>query len=202
MTSTRADVVAYARTLEGLGADPSDADNREAYLTLIGPLETPARRAQMAQMSGCELVMRGILRRFIRHPVLEARYVTGHSGADLLVIGRDARGAPAWRAPEPGDILIIGGGPDGGGPEHAYMVLETSEIDDGSGKLTITGLDGGQRDTSGQQTIVIRDHEVASRVDRAENASDPGGGSRRKIRFVLDLGAILDRFGRDEPLES
>lgn len=200
MSAVRDDVVAYAHTLDGLGAAPADPDRRAAYLDVIARDESPERCNEMARMSGCELVMRGILRRFIRHPRLEARYISGRAGADLLEIARQAGGAFAWRrkAPEPGDILIIGGGTDGGGPEHAYMVLSVGPDPDDDDVLLIHGLDGGQRDDDGFQIITTREHVLRQGTDRASDGNDPGGGARRKIRFVLDLAAILERFERTD----
>ncbi|MFT3772382.1 MAG: hypothetical protein QM820_43870 [Minicystis sp.] len=195
MTS-RDDVVAYAQTLDGLGADPADPDRRAAYIEVIAPNESEDRGEQMTLMSGCELVQRGILRQFITHRLLSARYVNGRAGADLLQIAREAGGAHAWQRPEPGDILIIGGGTDGGGPEHAYMALTVDDDPDEPEGILITGLDGGQRDDGGYQIITQRDHVLRRGLDHALDANDPGGGTRRKIRFVLDLDAILKRFGR------
>ncbi|APR75426.1 Hypothetical protein A7982_00772 [Minicystis rosea] len=200
MSAARDDVVAYAHTLDGLSAAPVDPDRRAAYLEVIAPNESKERCDQMATMSGCELVQRGILRRFIRHPRLEARYINGRAGADLLEIARQANGAFPWqrKTPEPGDILIIGGGTDGGGPEHAYMVLTIRPDPDDDDALLAHGLDGGQRDDEGFQIITTREHVLRRGLDQASDGNDPGGGTARKVRFILDLEAILQRFGRTD----
>ena len=191
------DVVDYARTLDGLTASPNVPELREAYLDLIAALDTPSRAAELARCSGCALVARGILRRFIDHPILESSYRDTHAMSDLVEI---ARGAGAVhgpdRTPEPGDLVIVGGGADGGGPEHVYLVLDVEPDPYEDGSLLVTGLDGGQRDAGGHQLVIVRDHVLVNGNDRGLRANDPGGGSTRRIRFVLDTGAILDRFGR------
>lgn len=197
MTATRDDVVAYARTLDGLSAAPGDPERRAAYLDLIAPLERPQRAAEMATNSGCALVQRGILRRFIEHPILAATYRDAKAVSDLVQIasGADATCGPG-RRPEAGDILIIGGGPGGGGPEHAYMVLDVCDDPYEVGGLLVSGLDGGQRDDGGHQLVCVRDHVIVGGLDRGLRVNDPGGGSRRVVRYVLNLDAILARFGR------
>ena len=195
--TTRGRLTAYARTLDGLSANPNDTDRRAAYLDVIAPVETPSRAAEMARCSGCALVARGILRRFIEHPILAAQYRDTHAMSDLVEI---ARGAGAVhgpdRTPEPGDLVIVGGGADGGGPEHVYMVLDVQPDPYDDGGWLVTGLDGGQRDAGGCQLVIQRDHIIGHGRDRGTRANDPGGGSTRLVRFVLDTGAILDRFGR------
>lgn len=199
---SRQDVIVYARTFDGLGAAP---ERREAYLALIAPIESSHLRDAMIKMSGCALVQRGILRQFIEHPRLEESYVISRAVADLVDIAREAGGAYAWkgsddpehRRPEPGDILVVGGGADGGGPEHAYMVLKIEDSPDEDGALVVVGLDGGQLDEGNHQVITVRRHTLIDGADRAESANDPGGGAARKIRFMLDLGAILEAFGRE-----
>ncbi|MEP7123131.1 MAG: hypothetical protein ABJE95_19540, partial [Byssovorax sp.] len=143
-------VTAYARTLAGLTADPSCPLRRAAYRDLIAPIETAARASEMERMAGCELVQRGILRRYIQHPLLEQPYRDRKSGVDLVTIALQARAAflaLRARTPRPGDIVIVGGAGDG--PEHAWMALDVVESPYPGGGLLVTGLDGGQRDAGG-----------------------------------------------------
>jgi hypothetical protein len=172
---TRDDVAAFASSLAGMSANPADPIARAAYLALIAPGETPARGAEMGTMSGCALVARAVLRRFIRHEYLDTSYIIGRAMTDLVVV---ASGALALRdvrtIPEPGDIVIVGGGHDGGGPEHTWISL-------GGG----FGIDGGQKDPNGWQHILERSHYVSA-----------GRDGPRVIRYVLDVAAILRAFGR------
>lgn len=188
---TRDDFVALARELEGLGAAP---ETKAAYLDLIAPVETHGMREAMSSLSGCGLVTRGLWRRCgIVHPRLESPYVIGHAMSDLLSIAAEARAATAGlsRWPEPGDAVIVGGGPDGGGPEHVFTVLEVDDADN-----DITALDGGQRDAQGHQVVRVRHHVIADGADRAHDANEPGGGLPRRVRWVLNIEKILERFAQ------
>jgi hypothetical protein len=190
-TVIRDQVVAFARTLDGLSADPACPARRDAYRRLVAPGETEQRTREMEQNSGCELVCRAILRRFIIHRLLERPYVSQHAGADLLAIALEAGAAhgATWPA-APGDILIVGGGIDGGGDEHAWTVLDTvaSPYDEPILDL-VSGLDGGQRDGGNHQAIAIRSHEL-------QGGRDVTATYNRRIRYVLDFDAIFRRFGR------
>ncbi len=189
MTMTRSDVVEYARGLAGLSASPACFDTRSAYLELIAHCETPDRAVAMATMSGCALVCRAVLRRFIVHRLLERPYRTGDAMADLVAIGRDAAALrPLTRAPFAGDIVLVGGGTDGGGPEHAWTVLSIA-WDPYAPAMLVDGLDGGQRDEYGAESIAIRSRTLRSGLDVTDTSS-------RKIRWVLDVEAIITRFGR------
>lgn len=185
--STREDVIAYARTLSGLSADPGCLATRAQYLELIAPGETPARKVELATMSGCALVQRGVLRHFIDHPILSAAYRDQHAMSDLLAIAQQAGAAHgADRDPLAGDIMIVAE------PEHAFLVLDITgdpyaHVDPCE---LLTCLDGGHRDEqTGYQSIIVRDHELQRGIDEA-------GGLRRRVVWVLDLSAILARFGR------
>jgi hypothetical protein len=185
--SSRADVIAYARTLAGLSADPGCLATRAQYLEVIAPGETTARKVELAAMSGCALVQRGVLRHFIDHPLLERSYVDQHAMSDLLAIAREADAAHgADRDPLAGDIMIVSE------PEHTLMVLDIcvdpyAHVDPCE---LLTCLDGGHRDEkTGYQSVIVRDHELQGGWDEA-------GGLRRRVVWVLDLEAILARFGR------
>lgn len=175
------DVINYASSLAGLTADPSRPECRAAYLALIAPGETPQRAADMATASGCALVCRGILRRFIVHPILEQPYVTGHAMSDLTKIAFEAHAiVPPWAPPASGYIVIVGGGSDGGGPEHAWTLL------DDSGE----GVDGGQRDAKGFESVALRSHVVSGGWDRTD--------TYRRVRWVIDVMACVTAFGRSD----
>jgi hypothetical protein len=181
---TRDDVSNFARSLAGMSANPRDPDARAAYLALIAPGETPARAAEMGTMSGCALVARAVLRRFILHPILESPYRDRRAVSDLVEIaeGADAvrrsRMLPAWSALDVGDIVIVGGGDDGGGAEHVWISVGEGE-----------GIDGGQPDENDCQSIILRGHTIAGGWDSTATY-------RRKVRYVLDVAAILRAFGR------
>jgi len=192
----RSQVTDYARSLAGLSANPADELSARVYRDTIAPGETLARADEMALMSSCALTCRAILRRFIKHPILEAPYRDRRAVSDLVEIAQAARAA--WAGDRhvgeligPGDMLIVGGGEDGGGSEHAWAVLDVVP-DPGyepTPGLLVTGLDGGQRDAGGHQLISLRDHEIRDGWDITSTG-------RRRIRYVLDVAAIVQRFGR------
>jgi hypothetical protein len=178
----RPELVAFAAALDGIGANP--ARDRARYLDLIAPNETPERAAEMAGMWGCALVARGILRAFITHPIFAAPYRDRRAMSDLVDIARDAGALhPPSRVPEPGDFVIVGGGEDGGGPEHVYMALPDGD-----------GVDGGQRDDAGYQVIRIRKHELRDGWDSARDDGHPAGRPRR-VRWVVDCEQVLAALG-------
>jgi hypothetical protein len=182
-TPTRDDVATFARSLAGMSANPRDPEARAAYLALIAPGETSARAAEMGNMSGCALVARAVLRRFIRHLILESPYRDRRAVSDLVEIA-DGGWVGALRSalyvPEPGDIVIVGGGADGGGAEHVWISVGEGE-----------GIDGGQEDENDCQSIILRGHTIAGGWDSTATY-------RRKVRYVLDVAAILRAFGRKE----
>lgn len=175
----RIEVVAFATALDGLGANPKDPERRKQYLDLIAPGETEERAAAMSLMSDCELVQRAILRAFIDHPCLSGHYQDRQAGIDLTRIAIESH---ALRGsvfdPSPGDIVIVGGGLDGGGSEHAWTFI-------GDG----TGVDGGQTDAEGYQEIRIRSHTLSGGFDITRSY-------RRKVRAFIDVSCVLERFGR------
>lgn len=190
--TTRDDVVAFSKSLAGLSADPADELTRRVYLDTIAPGETPARRAEMARMSGCALTCRAVLRQFIEHPILERPYRDQQAATDLVMIAAPAFAIyNAAEGTEPGDMLIVGGGPDGGGAEHAWTTL--SCVADPGYETTpgylLDGLDGGQHDAGGHECIATRDHEL-------RDGWDITATYRRRVRYVIDVMAIVRRFGR------
>jgi hypothetical protein len=179
----RPELVAFAAALDGLSANPSS--DRGRYLDLIAHGESDVRAAQMALMSDCGLVARGILQELgVQHVRLYAPYVTGHAMSDLVAVARDAGALHGpERTPEPGDFVIVGGGVDGGGPEHVWMCLPDGE-----------GVDGGQRDAEHYEAIRIRKHDIDDGWDAAH---DDGvrGFARRKVRWVIDCEQVLAALG-------
>lgn len=182
------DVIEYASSLSGLTADPARPECRAAYLALIAPGETEQRQAEMATMSGCALVCRGVWRHFIAHPILDARYRTGDAMSDLVSIGREAHALrPAGAMPQPGDVVVVGGGSDGGGSEHAWTCIESRDL--GAGEWLATGIDGGQRDAKGFEWVIERAHDIGGGIDHC-------GTTRRRVRWVIDTIACVARLGR------
>lgn len=186
MTIDRAALAEFALSLVGLTADtaPSRASCRERYLAAIAPGETPAMAAQMARMSGCALVaLRGYLAAFIKHPIVSRPYVIGHAVSDLVTVGREAHAIrEPGDAPEVGDVVIVGGGTDGGGSEHAWIFVEGTASD-------AYGVDGGHFDVRGFQSVIRRPHAIREGWDSTSSY-------RRKVRFVLDAVAICEAFPR------
>lgn len=187
--TTRAEVVAYAAGLAGLSADPADELTRAVYLDTIAPGETPQMRHDMALMSGCELTALAVLRRFAAHPLLDGRYVVGKAGVWLWRLARDADAFSAPGSdPCPGDIVIVGGGVDGGGPEHAW-ICKTAKRVGYVDAVHVEAIDGGQRDDGGHQSIAERDHRI-------EDGHDVTDTYRRTVRWVIDTMAVVSKWPR------
>ncbi len=187
--TTREDIVAFSRALAGLSADPADELTRRVYLDTIAPRETPARAAEMAQMSGCALTCRAILRRFIRHPILEKPYRDRRAVSDLLQIAKDAGALLPLHEVARGDMFIVGGAESDGGPEHAWTALSVVANPYPDGGLLLDGLDGGQRNAGGHQLIEVRAHEL-------RDGWNITATYRRRVRYVIDVMAIVARLGR------
>lgn len=168
------DVIAFARSLDGMTADPSTPFRAE-YLDLIAPGETPQRAAEMATMSGCALTMRGVLRRFIVHPVLEAPYRTGNAMSDLLRISGGSCLRATGEPPQPGDIVIVEG------PEHTWIATDVD-------CSHVCAIDGGQ--------VVDRYQCVSRREHTVSDGWDVTATYRRRVRAVIDVGAVVAKFGR------
>jgi hypothetical protein len=182
------DFVALARSYAGC----SVTTERDRYLDLVGPYESGAMREYMAapKTSGCALVVRGLWRiAGVKHARLAPPYHFGMAVADVdaIALSFSARElyhgelAAEWR-PEPGDVVRVGGGTDGGGFEHVYVTAER----DGD---ELVSIDGGQRDEHGNQCIrekrrIWTVDEHGAIWDRGFLASDPGGGSRRRVRAI------------------
>jgi len=92
-----------------IGAGAARA-RRQEYLDLIAPGETARAADDMALMSGCGLVVRGLWRALgLVDPRLEAPYVVG---SVITTIRNMADEAGAWAAPpdcayEDGDVMML-----------------------------------------------------------------------------------------------
>lgn len=172
----RAALVAHARSLVGLTADPAKPECRAGYLATIAPGETPQRASEMALMSGCELAaLRGYLGHFITHPLITEPYRDRKAGEDLLRVAREAHAVrPAGELPEPGDVVIVNSAD--GKHEHAWIWIGDDR-----------GVDGGQRDAKGFECIVERGHEIRGNVDATATY-------QRGIVAILDAAKIVDAF--------
>lgn len=191
--AVRQAVVSYARKLAGMSA-ASEA-SLALYLDLVAPGETELRRSEMARMSGCALVARGILRGYIEHPLLERPYVTGQAMADLVAIGLEAHAVTYGNArlPADGDLVIVGGSPEAGGSEHVWCcvsaVCSPYEHVPADHVLLADGIDGGHRDAGGAQCIIQRAHELQGGWDQTETY-------RRRVSVVIDVARVIAVFGR------
>lgn len=126
------------------------------------------------------LALRGILGTFIDHPLIANPYRDRKAGEDLLQVGREADAVrPAGVLPDLGDVVIVGGGAEVGGAEHAWLWLGDNE-----------GLDGGQRDARGYESIALREHVLRAGWDITSTYE-------RKIVAVLDVEKILEKFGKE-----
>jgi hypothetical protein len=111
--------------------------------------------------------------------------------ADLVAIGREAGALRSpGSLPSPVDIVIVGGGTDGGGPEHAWTLLETTWAGY-DGRVLDVGLDGGQRDGDGAECIRVVEHVLREGWDQTER-------STRRVRWVVDVEGVVARFGRGD----
>jgi hypothetical protein len=185
----RIEAVAMALAYQGV----SVSTHRAEYIGLVGPGESPSMQRYMCdpRTSGCALVVRGIWRAAgVQHPILALPYKIGMAVADVVSIARahDAWHWGAERRPEPGDVVLVGGGQDGGGAEHVYTVVDVAGD-------SITSIDGGQRDGRGQQCILEKyrrwetdEHGVT--WDRVQAGTDPGAGSRRRVRGTCDVSKL------------
>jgi hypothetical protein len=86
--------------------------------------------------------------------------------------------------------VIVGGGADGGGPEHAWTCLSVEVGASGADPLEKhEALDGGQRDEDGKQVILVRHHELHRGFDKTSTYA-------RRVRWVLDVEKIVGAFAR------
>ncbi|AUX33188.1 MULTISPECIES: hypothetical protein [Sorangium] len=190
MIPARKALVELARSLDGVGMTSSAVD----YLKLIGDGETLSRARELATLSGCALTVRGMWRRAgVDHPILCTPYRTGRAVTDLVEIALDSQALVEARdelpVVYPGDVVIVGG-LGYGGPEHVWTVLDaTGQGYPDATTSIVTGLDGGQRCERGQQVIRVKTHEITG---------VPPVDDGRRVRWVIDFGAVWRRWGRPE----
>lgn len=190
MISARRRCIELARSIDGLGM----TRNQDGYLALIAEGEDRLRALDMGVMSGCALVVRGLWRRLgVHHPILLAPYRTGRAVSDLVEIAGASHALVEVRDRLPalheGDVVIVGGGPAYGGPEHVWTALDvTGQGYPDETTALIRGLDGGQRDEHGRQVIRVVQHEISG--------VPPKDGGRR-VRWVIDFGLVWRRWGQE-----
>jgi hypothetical protein len=182
----------------------SVSSERDKYIDLLGPNETPAMRQYFCDpaTSGCALTIRGLWRKLgVSDKRVNPAYVFGKAVTWLVGIARD-RGA--WQSsnlsllPQPGDFVLVGGDKiRDGGVEHVFTILSIDS--DGTGAV-ITSIDGGQRDVNGQQAIFEKTRRWIvkgnSYWDVSAHGSDPGSnasGGRRVIGWG-DIEKILEKM--------
>ncbi|WP_437623912.1 hypothetical protein [Sorangium sp. So ce1151] len=180
MNDTRARIVAAAPTVVGLDADPADPDRRRAYIELIAPGESTRASAELANVSGCGLVVAGLWRAAgVKDARLNAPYRPGTAISRLVSI---AHTVGAWvsfaagRFPEPGDMVLVGDNSTGG-IEHVFTV--TAITVDAQGSAQIESVDGGQRDGKRFETILAR-----SRSWQGSSDTVVGDASRLIIGWI------------------
>ena len=171
--STREDFLALCRHFVGATGD--------TYAKLIN---APGYETA----SGCALVIgRGFLPIFFANSPswLIEPYRAGRAMGDLLNSGRSAS-AVRWPSetsrPCPGDIIRLAESP--AGPEHVYVLGES--IDDAD---AWHGIDGGQRDDKGRETVLEKRHEIAW-----VNGQLVDGG--RPVANWIDLDQLEKAWGR------
>ena len=187
--------IAYARSLDGAGADPGDPYARAEYELAIARGESQARADEMVRMSGGALVAAGVLRAAgVNAPHLAPPYRTGTaiSRLDAMGVAADAWVRPVpgrITLPRPGDVVLVSP------PEHVFVVIEAAK-DRGDERAVIMALDGGlvardgPRDREGYQVARVRGHEWQFGQDRARLPGGPWSRPRRVVGW-LDLDALL-----------
>lgn len=172
-------LVGLAEATVGLGAA---AKTREQYLDAIIP--SPADRANpntcrdMAGMSGCALLVRGIWHRAgCKHPILTAPYRYSKAVSDVVQIAKEADALRDRSAtPNPGDVVVVDD------PTHVFTVISM----EGS---TVHSVDGGQKDGAGLQTITRRSRKQSQRSGRIY-------WDNRPVLYLIDsVRAVLAKRG-------
>lgn len=193
MTDIRTRLVEIAEGFVGCSAAP---ETRARYLELVaGPGDTePGQRAYLCapKTSGCALVVRGIWRAAgLADRRLVERYVPGRAVSDVVAIAHAAGGwvTDLSRLPLPGDVILVGDN-GAGGIEHVATITSTTSTG------SFESVDGGQRDSAGQQAIRAKVRTWTRRADgtvwdRARLASDPGGAAPRIVRGFVDVSRLF-----------
>ena len=200
--SSRDIILNIAKTYAGV----SVSSDRAKYIELLGPDEAIAMQNYFCdpKTSGCALTIRDIWRvAGVSDTRVKPKYIFGKAIAWLVQISRDRK---AWiqagqgKFPLPGDCVLVGGDKvKDGGVEHVFTVVSCEP--DGNGGATLTSIDGGQRDSKGQQAIFEKTRRWTWRNgafwDVSAQGSDPGSnapGGRRVIGWG-DVEKILQADG-------
>lgn len=199
--ATREDVVNLALKQDGITV----TSHKDMYVALLGPSEAPAMKQYFCdpKTSGCALVIRGIWRELgVSDPRLLPPYKFGTAVSLLVDIARkkkawtsvvQARSAPI---PKPGDFVLVGGDKErDGGVEHVFTVISANYDD--KGNLYLWSIDGGQRDSKGNQAIFKKHRRWNMRDgswwDVSSQGSDPGSNASagRRVMGFGDIEKIL-----------
>lgn len=204
MTPIRERAVAFARACDGVGVTSS----RASYLALVAQDEKRQDYFADPSTSGCGLVIRGIWRSLgMADRRVHAPYRMGTAISCLVGLARERK---AWRTasrgaiPSPGDVVLVGGGIDGGGAEHVYVVTAAELAPDGQGAM-LASIDGGQKDSRGQQCIRAKQRRWSVRFgqwwDVSALGTDPGANAPggRCVRGWIDLDALWAKEAAQEP---
>jgi hypothetical protein len=167
-----------ALDVEGLGGA---IENRDAYLALIGPNESDQMQRDMLQMNGCALTVRGLWRRVgVQHELLTRPYRIGMAVADVVQVAKDA---DAWRTvgePLVGDVFLIDN------LEHVGTVVERPT------PSSIISVDGGQRDSLGNQLVRRRSRVLTNGVMFGNDGVNDG--VRRNLIGYVDCVALAQAW--------
>lgn len=200
---TLADMGQAALEVEGLTANPGkvpeDIYQRALYELVIAPGETDERAEEMARMSSCTLVVRGLWRRLgVKHPRLEPPYKLGRAVEDVAEIALESGALLDFGAPIlPGHVLIVSQ------PEHVLTVI--SAIPTIGPRDLIISIDGGIRDPDDARFYAIR--RCKRRLSVFPGLGDGGHAAlesfdasgrltlRRTITHHIDTAKVFERFG-------
>jgi hypothetical protein len=173
-----------ARHVVGLSAGPS---TRAEFLDLIAGGETDAVAADMATLSTCGLVVRGLWRRFgMSDPRLEAPYVPASVIANIIAMAKEAEGwSDGWSSPpDVGDVLYMSA------PDHVGTVVHTEPGADGG--MVVVTVDGGTTDAGGYQSVSTYERAISP---AGALLTGPLAGNGRTVYGVAHLPALASRFG-------
>lgn len=177
---------AMARLARGVVGLSAGGANRQAFLDLVAPGETPAVQAELATLSTCGLTVRGLWGQFgMRDARLEAPYVPGSVITNLQAMAKEAGG---WGTDPSsigvGDMIYVSA------PDHVGTIVEA--VPDGSGGILVTTVDGGSPDAAGFQSVVSYQRKIGS---DGSILSGPLSGNGRKLLGFASLPAVAAAFG-------
>lgn len=179
--------------------------DRARYVDLLGPNESEPMKAYFCEpgTSGCALTIRGLWRTLgIKDKSLEPPYKFGTAISALVALCRARKGwtslvqAVGAPIPRPGDFVLVGGDKTkDGGVEHVFTVVSVEATPEGG--MSLTSIDGGQRDAARNQSIYRKQRRWTLRDgswwDVSAQGSDPGSnaaGGRRVMGFG-DLDKVI-----------